>query len=49
MAKFGGINYKGMLEGIIRAAEARLGILPNDDKREKETAVKNYAPETVVA
>ena len=49
MAKFGGINYKGMLEGIIKAAETRMGILPNDDKREKETAVKNYAAETVIA
>ena len=49
MAKFGGLNYKGMLEGIIKAAEARLGILPNDDKREKETTVKNYAAETVIA
>jgi D-alanine-D-alanine ligase len=49
MAKFGGINYKGMLEGIIKAAETRMGILPNDDKREKESAVKNYAAETVIA
>ncbi|MGB7570038.1 MAG: methyltransferase domain-containing protein [Chitinivibrionales bacterium] len=49
MAKFGGLNYKGMLEGIIKAAETRLGILPNDDKREKETAVKNYAVETIIA
>ena len=49
MAKFGGINYKGMLEGIIKAAETRMGILPNDDKREKETAVKNCAAETVIA
>ena len=40
MAKFAGLNYQGMLEAIIKAAEARLGILPNDEKREKEYPVR---------
>ncbi|HEX7509816.1 MAG TPA: methyltransferase domain-containing protein [Chitinivibrionales bacterium] len=35
MSKFGGMNYQGMLEAIIKAAELRLGILPTDEKREK--------------
>jgi D-alanine-D-alanine ligase len=40
MAKFAGINYQGMLEAIIKAAEVRLGILPTDEKREKESSVR---------
>ena len=43
MAKFAGLNYQGMLEAIIKAAEARLGILPSDEKREKDYPVRvNY-------
>jgi D-alanine-D-alanine ligase len=35
MAKFANINYQGMFEAIIKAAEVRLGIPPVDEKQEK--------------
>ncbi len=38
MSKFANINYQGMFEAIIKAAEARLGIPPFDDKKDKEAS-----------
>jgi hypothetical protein len=42
MSKFAGINYQGMFEAIIKAAEVRLGIPSIDDKREKDTGAKPF-------
>jgi D-alanine-D-alanine ligase len=42
MAKFANINYQGMFEAIIKAAEVRLGIPSIDERKDKEIPVKNF-------
>jgi len=44
-----GINYKGMLEGIIKAAETRMVSCRMMTRGKKKRPVKNYAAETVIA